>query len=114
MPSWKKNIVKGISITLWCATAIGSVALLIAAMKKKNQELCKGYEIRISGAENQQFIPVAIGTEEISALLFGKSIITNRPVASFDLRRMEEKLKADVWVKDAQLFFDKNDRLQVF
>src|ERR1700730_8351286 len=113
MSVWKKNIIKVITITLWCAIGIGSVALLIAAMRKKNQELCKGYQIRISGAEHEEFIPMGIGTEEIEAMLFGKSIIINRPIASIDLRKMEEKLEGNVWVRDAQLFFDNKDRLQV-
>jgi cell division protein FtsQ len=39
--------------------------------------------------------------------------VKGRPIKSFDLRKMENQLKRNVWVKDAELFFDNSRVLQV-
>ena len=37
-----------------------------------------------------------------------KSAQRGKPLASFDLKKMEAAIEQNVWVKDAQLFFDNN------
>ena len=43
----------------------------------------------------------------------GTEKIVGKEIASFDLRKMEERLKKNAWVRDAQLFFDNNQTLRV-
>jgi len=109
MAGWKKNMIKVLTISAWCAVGAGAVVLLNAAMREKNHQVCKGYEIEIAGAENQLFMD----KKKIEELLFGKEQPLNKPVVEFNLRAMEKKLKTNVWVKDAQLFFDNNENLQI-
>src|SRR2546423_11823895 len=101
MAGWKKNIVRMFVTAIWCALGVGAIVLLIAAMQKKNDERCKGYEIGILGNEDQPFLD----KKTIEQILFLTDVPTNKKVASFDLRVMEKKLRANVWVRDADVYF---------
>ena len=72
----------------WCLAGAGLVALLIAAVSKKEKDVCKGYEVRIHGASEQLFLDKA----EIVKLIAGPTIL-GMPVKEIDLRKMEEKLE---------------------
>src|SRR6516165_5974310 len=109
MAVWKKNMVRVIVTTFWCAIGVSAVVLLVAAMQKKNHELCKGYEIEISGNEEQLFID----KKDIEQILFLGASPANKPMNQFDLKQMEKKLRSNVWVREADLFFDNADMLQV-
>jgi cell division protein FtsQ len=108
----KINIRKILSLTLWCTLGAGVVVLLVAAIGYRNNKVCKGYRIDISGASGILFID----KRQIVDLLSGSAGAgkwQNKPTASFDLRRMEAMLEKNVWIKDAQLFFDNNGILRV-
>lgn len=107
----KVNIKKIVSFTLWCTLGAGVVVLLVAAIGYRNNKTCKGYRIEIAGASGTQFID----KKQILDLLAGTGAgkIQNTPIAHFDLRRMESVLEKNVWIKDAELFFDNNEILRV-
>ena len=108
--SIKNNIFKILMICLWSAIGIGGIILLIAAMKKKDLQLCKGYDIVITGPEEQFFID----KKDIEVLVFANERrITNKKFASFDLYKMEAELEKNVWIEDAELFFDNNGILKI-
>jgi len=109
MAKWKKNIIYAFMITMWCTIGLATVVLSVAAMKNKNHQLCTGYEIEISGGEDELFID----KEKIEEILFRNRMDAHRRIAEYDLRSMERKLEANVWIRDAQLFFDKSGKLQV-
>lgn len=93
-------------MTLWVVLAAGVMALLVAAMSIKNRKACKGIDIKISGVKEYYFLNkqdvVQIITDGRISSLQGKAI------AGFDLQRLETLLERNVWVKDAELFFDNN------
>lgn len=107
----KVNIRKVLSVTLWCTIGAGVLVLLVAAIGYRNGKTCKGYRIDISGPSGTLFID----KKQILDLLApgGAGKLQNKPTASFDLRRMEFLLEKNVWIKDAQLFFDNNGILRV-
>lgn len=109
MREWKKNILQLTTTVFWCSVALGSVMLLIAAMQQKSRQLCRGYEIEISGSEEQFFID----KKKVEQILFLGVNPVNRPISEFDLKQMEKKLKANVWVRDANVFFDNVGQLQI-
>jgi cell division protein FtsQ len=109
MAGWKKNMVRILKISAWCAVATGAFLLLNAAMQEKGHQVCRGYEIDITGADEQIFMD----KQKVEVLLFGKEIPMNKPVVEFNLKDMERKLKSNIWVRDAQLFFDNNEKLQI-
>lgn len=96
---------------MWVVIGGGMLTLLIAAMGKQKRNTCKDYTITIKGTDNKLFLSKA----EISQLLKAatKGNIKGQSKSSFNLLRMEELLEENVWVKDAQLYFDNKDVLHV-
>jgi len=116
----KINIRKILSLTLWSLVGAGVTVLLVAAIGYRNNKTCKGYKIDIMGpggntAGGGQKELLFIGKKEVMALLAtaGAGKWQGRSTTSFDLRRMESVLEKNVWIRDAQLFFDNNGILQV-
>jgi cell division protein FtsQ len=107
--SWKSNIVKILVLTCWCLAGVGVIALLVAAVSKKNEEVCKGYEIRIHGASEQLFLEKS----DIIEMLSADTRIKDVEVKLLDLRAMESKLERHAWIKDAQIFIDNNSILKI-
>lgn len=109
--SIKKHIRKILFISFWCLAATGILVLLIAAVKSRQQKDCAGYDIEISGPSDEFFID----QKDVEALLTnnGKFSIKGREIQQFDLRKMEASLKNNVWISEAELFFDNDQVLQV-
>ena len=100
-----------ISIITWSLTGAGVLVLLVAAIRYRNNNTCKGYLIGISGPPTGFFI----GKKDIASLLTpaGAVKIQDRPIQSFDLRHMETTLEKNIWIRKARLFFDNNGILHV-
>jgi cell division protein FtsQ len=96
---------------LWVAIGAGTVVFLVAAVQKKNLQHCKGIEINIMGINNNFFIDKS-DVQKIISRYAGENSI-GRPIEKFNLVAMEAALKKDVWIKNAELFFDNNEILQV-
>lgn len=96
---------------LWFAIAGAGIVLLQAAVRSQNVKKCKGVEIEISGVSNNFFI------DDKDVLSIIKNFVGGDPkgktLESFSLRDIENNLEKDVWIKNAELFFDNNDVLQV-
>jgi cell division protein FtsQ len=107
----KINIRRMLSVTIWGFVGAGVLVLLIAAIRYRNSNTCKGYRIEISGPSANRFVD----KKDITALLSlaGAGSQTDRPIQSFDLRHLESALEKNIWIKKAQLFFDNNDILRV-
>lgn len=107
----KGHIRKMLFVACWFVIGAGVLVLLIAAIKTRNHKTCQGYEIDIAGSGDHWFID----KKDIVQLLTGNGAypIKGRSIQRFDLRRLEEKLEQDVWIKDAELFFDNNQVLRV-
>jgi cell division protein FtsQ len=105
----KTNIRKVLFLSLWLAAAGALLVLLVAAITKKNHAACTGMKITIRGG-NTLFLD---RQDVLNAIAPGRDTYKGRPLASFNLNRLEELLKRNVWVKDADLFFDNNGVLRV-
>ncbi|MGZ8554177.1 MAG: cell division protein FtsQ/DivIB [Chitinophagaceae bacterium] len=97
---------------MWMVIGGGMLVLLIAAMGKQKKNACKDYSISIKGGEEKDFF---LGREDVVKLLKAatKGNIKGEPKASFNLQQMENLLEENVWIKDAQLYFDNKDVLHV-
>jgi len=86
--------------------------LLIAAIGKQKRNTCKDYSITIKGGEEKDFF---LSKTDVGKLLEAatKGDIKGQPKASFNLQQMENLLEENVWIKDAQLYFDNKDVLHV-
>lgn len=111
------NIKKLLSFTVWCIVGAGVLVLLVAAIGYRNNKTYKGYQIDITGGgasgETVLFISKRDILEMLGAVGHGSEKWTGRAMASFDLRHMEDILEKNVWIRDAQLFFDNNGILRV-
>jgi cell division protein FtsQ len=110
MPLSRKKIWKFIAATLWIGAGITLVVFLIAAIRKRDYKTCKGLNIEITDIKNNLFAD----KNDISGMLnYMTPAINGKPIGAFDLLQMEKTLEGNVWIKDAELFFDNNEMLQV-
>ena len=103
--SWKKLLLT----TIWMAVSAGTVMLLVAAAQNQNGKLCKDVVVTIKGVD---------GTEYVSKKQILQTISGGRPdlmqgqlIKTFDLQQLEELLETNLWIRNAELFFDNNDVL---
>ena len=107
----KTTIRKVLFIAIWLCIGGGMVSLLLAAITKKNNGLCKDYTITIEGAKNNLFID----NKDVEQLLFKatKGPIKGDPVAAFNLYELELMLEKNTWIDEADMYFDNKDVLHV-
>lgn len=108
----QNNIRSIIFICLWLLAGAGIIVLLIAAMNSRKEQVCKGYAIDIKGfSEDHSFID----KKDIeNVLTINRTLsLKNKPIESIDLNKIEGRLKKELWVKDAELYFDNNNYLKV-
>lgn len=102
---WKKQVVK----ILWLLAGIGVIVLLGAAMQKKEHKRCKEVKVEIKGVENNIFID----ENEVLELINSSGNIVERDLTLINLKALEIALKKNLWVKNAEMFFDNNQLLHV-
>ena len=97
---------------MWIVLGSGMVILLVAAISKKNRATCKGIEIEIKGVADNFFL----SKQDVIQLMTApgiKPVFKGKAIASFNLQKLERSLETNLWVRDAELFFDNNEVLQV-
>src|SRR5580765_5478512 len=93
----------------WSALGLCCVVVLIAAMKSQQSKACKNVFIDIKGASEHVFVKKA----DVWNILSVNDIKAGETLDDIDIRKVEEQLKENVWVKDAELYFDNNQVLHV-
>ncbi|MEO5782798.1 MAG: hypothetical protein ABIQ07_05975 [Ginsengibacter sp.] len=96
---------------LWTSLGLATVVLLGAAISLRNSKRCKGVDINISGVQNNFFVD----KKEISDLLekLCNGAPAGKKLGSFNLASIENTLRKNKWIKNAELFFDNNEVLRV-
>ena len=102
---------KILAIAIWIVLGSGTIVLLVAAMTKKKNERIAGIDIHISGVQNNYFIDKKDVLNILQKSTGGK--FDNASASSLDLTVMENALSKQPWVKNAEMFFDNNNMLQV-
>ncbi|MCU0322234.1 MAG: hypothetical protein MUE72_07450, partial [Chitinophagaceae bacterium] len=102
---WKKRMIQA----LWIAMGVATVVLLGAAMQQKNHKACSEVKIEISGAEEHMFMD----EKDILQIINASGNVVGKDISSISLQQMEDELEVNAWVKNAELFFDNNQVLQV-
>lgn len=108
----KKKILRFLTVSMWCIIGAGCIVLLVSAARGKEIKKCSGVDIDITGVNNIFFIDKTDVYNIIKN--FGGDSSGKKSIGSIDLRRIENALEKDVWIKNAELFFDNNNRLRVF
>ncbi len=107
----KYTIGKILAAMIWIIIGSGTIVLLLAAIEKRNNEKCARIEIRITGVQNNFFIDKKDVISILEKTNTGK--LEKMPLHSIDLASMETELKKSQWIKNAELFFDNNNVLEV-
>jgi cell division protein FtsQ len=107
----KQYTIKLLVNLMWVVVGSACIALLVSAVRNKEGKICKGVEISISGVSSNFFIDKADVYNIIKN--FGGDSAQKRSLVSIDLGRIEKALEKDVWVKNAELYFDNNNFLKV-
>ena len=107
----KSTIRKVLFISLWVSIGAVLFTLLLAAISKKNQGLCSDLLINIEAQKEQYFITNK-NVENDLLKAAGGSII-GMPVTSLSLFDLEQSLKKNSWIEEAELYFDNKDALHV-
>src|SRR6478735_4418693 len=101
-----KTKIKTIS---WSLLGLACVVLLVAAMKAKDSKSCSNVEINIDGATKHMFVQQA----DVVEVLNKNNIRAGETLSDINLRNAEQSLEKNVWIKDAELFFDNRQVLHV-
>ena len=87
------------------------MTLLIAAIGRQKKEQCTDYSIRIKGANKNFFVDEK--SIERMLLSAGNGKIKGQKRSTFNLLKIEQLLKNNVWIKNAEVYFDNQDVLHV-
>jgi len=96
-------------IGLWLLIGLGILVLFVSAMHKRKHSFCAGSRVEIS-ANNQNYF---ITEKDINEIINLGGDIQQRSIQSIDLSSLETALEKDLWVKNAELYFENNDTLHV-
>ena len=105
----KVAIRKILLVTFWVCIGAGMLTLLVAAIGKKNRETCSNYVISVKGDTENYFID----TDDIFGLLKSgiNAEIVGKKTADINLRQLEQLLRDNVWIQNAELWFDNQNVL---
>ena len=103
--AFKNKLILG----LWLLIGLGILILFVAAMQKRKNGFCAGSRVEIS-ANNQNYF---ITEKEVNEIINLGGDIQERTIQSIDLSSLEIALEKDLWVKNAELYFENNGTLHV-
>ena len=97
--------------TMWLAIGGGMLTLLIAAMGRQKKDHCRDFVITLKGAHNNFFI----SEQQVARILktAANGEIKGQPKSALHLQNMEKSLEENVWIRDAEIYFDNKNIMHV-
>jgi len=92
---------------LWIAAGVATLVLLGAAMQKKNRNTCVDVKIEIVGSVEHMFV----NENDILDIINSNGAIKGKEMQAVDLRKLEDLLERNAWVKNAEIFFNNKREL---
>ena len=107
----RTTIKKIVFICFWVMVSGGILSLLIAAIGKKNKGISSGYSIAVNEGRESFFFE----EKDISNLLNPvlENELQHKKIADIDLKRYEALLRDNVWISQAELWFDSRNHLHI-
>ncbi len=93
----------------WVIAGIALIFLFGVSLQKKNNKNCTGIKIEITGVEKHLFID----EKDVMDLLNANGQVEEKPMHLLNLRQMETLVEQNKWVKNAEMFFNNNQVLQI-
>ncbi len=105
------TIQKILVAVFWICIGGGMLTLLIAAISKKNRELCSDFSISIKSNQDNFFVD----EKDITRLLTTAvgADLKGRKITEINLSQLEQLLEENVWIRDAEMWFDNLDVLHI-
>ncbi len=103
--NWKKLMWR----ICWVLTAVGIIVFYIVSKINKNNKKCTDIKIEIVNTDNQLFID----EKDILELLTTNGNIIGKPIQAIVLRELESIVEQNKWAKNAEIYFDNNQVLQI-
>jgi cell division protein FtsQ len=96
----------------WLLVICGITTLLVAANRKEKEHVCKDILIGIKGNEGKFYVE----KEDVLKLMekTEDGSLLQKDITAINLRKLEDGLKTNPWIKNAELYFDSKDALHVF
>jgi cell division protein FtsQ len=94
--------------TGWLALGALTLVLLAFGVHKKNRKVCNGISVSFNGDGNY-----FVDEKGVATILKANGVIKGLAIEKIDLKFLEERLKKDKWIANADLFFDNKQVLQV-
>lgn len=107
----KATIQKILFIIFWICIGGGMLTLLIAAIGKKKKEVCSNYSISIKSPNENHFVDEQTITTLLKAALGTE--VKGRKINEIDLDQLEQLLRDNIWISDAEMWFDNQSVLRV-
>ena len=111
MPGKKISIRKVLIAFSWMLVGATLLVLLIAAINRTNDANCSLIRITIEGTGETKFVD----RSDILSIIGAKTTksFTGKAMQSIDLRMLETKIRKNVWVRDAELYFNADKELEI-
>ena len=108
---FKRPIYRILFFAAWIVVLGGIATLVIAANRKSGMHKCKGVEVSI----NENSKTVSVKKEDVLRIIerTAHGPVMNRTFGDLNLGSMEKALKANPWIRDAELYLDTRDVLHV-
>lgn len=108
----KKTIKKILVLGAWLLVISGIATLLLAANRKEKEHVCKDILIGIKGNEGKFYVEKEDVLKLIEKTAGGSLLQQN--ITAINLRKLEDGLKTNLWIRNSELYFDSKDALHVF
>jgi len=93
----------------WIAAGVVTIVLLGAASRIKSHHACVGINVEIKNVDQESFIEKS----DVIELVNINGAVIGKEINAINLFALENVIKQNHWIRDVQLFFDKNNVLEV-
>jgi len=107
----KKIVKRIVAIVIWSLVASATVVLLIAATRQQEGKVCKDVVVNVKSVDGVQYISEKNILNTISG--GAPEQLKGTMIKTFDLKQLEAILEQNLWIRNAELFFDNKDVLHV-
>jgi len=111
MPGKKISIRKVLVALSWMLVGATLLVVLIAAINRTNDANCSVIKITIKGSGETSFVDRG----DILSIIGAKTTrsFAGKSMQSIDLRGLENRIRKNVWVRDAELYFNADRELEI-
>ena len=107
-----RNTILVVRTICWTLAGAAMLVVVIAAVRVKHSKVCKAVVVDFKGPETGEWF---VEKKDVLDLLTanGTNKLQGRELGTFKLQQLEAKLKKNVWIRQAQVYFDSKDILRV-